>query len=126
MKIDKKAAIARRNQQLGGAVLGVNNTHFATLNKNKNIWWFDIPVGRIKIGQYEWVHLLMHNPVTDELHHLRVTTQYLRDNEDGLVTRNKGSRNSTLSIELSADRDSLFQDVRPAGKGVRFAQFVQA
>ncbi|MEN0107828.1 MAG: hypothetical protein AAGC84_15585 [Pseudomonas sp.] len=126
MKIDKKTAIARRNQQLGGAVLGVNNTHFATINLNKNIWWFDIPVGRLKIGQYEWVHLLMHNHVTDELHHLRVPTVYLRNNDEGLVTRNKGSRNSTVSLELSADRDSLFQDVRPAGTGVRFAEFVQA
>ncbi|WP_137886656.1 hypothetical protein [Pseudomonas sp. 2FE] len=125
MKIDKKAAIARRNQQLGSAVLGVNNTHFATINLNKEIWWFDIPVSRLKIGQYEFVHLLLHNHVTDELHHLRVPTLFFRSHEDGLVTRNKGERKATLSLELSADKDSLFQDVRPSGTGVRFAEFVQ-
>ena len=37
MKLDKKQAIARRNQELGGAVLGVNNCHFAELNRNRNI-----------------------------------------------------------------------------------------
>ncbi len=125
MKIDKKAAIARRNQQLGSAVLGVNNTHFATINLNKKIWWFDIPISRLKIGQYEFVHLLLHNHITDELHHLRVPTLYFRTHEEGLVTRNKGERKATLSLELSADKDSLFQDVRPTGAGVRFAEFVQ-
>ena len=34
MKLDKKLAIARRNQELGGAVLGVNNCHFATAANN--------------------------------------------------------------------------------------------
>ena len=52
MKLDKKAAIARRNLELGGAVLGLNNCHFAELNRNRNIWWFDLPVARLAIGQY--------------------------------------------------------------------------
>ncbi|MGH8432924.1 MAG: hypothetical protein ACRERX_00230, partial [Pseudomonas sp.] len=75
--------------------------------------------------QYEFVHLLLHNHLTDELHHLRVPTLYFRTHEEGLVTRNKGERKATLSLELSADKDSLFQDVRPTGAGVRFAEFVQ-
>ena len=53
MKLDKKQAIARRNLELGGAVLGVNNCHFTELNRNRNIWWFDIPVARLAVGQYE-------------------------------------------------------------------------
>ncbi|MQT41361.1 hypothetical protein GHO45_10540 [Pseudomonas sp. FSL R10-0765] len=85
MKLDKKQAIARRNQELGGAVLGVNNCHLATLNTNKNIWWFDIPLARLAIGQYEWVHLLLHTPSTDELLHLKVTTAFLREKREGMV-----------------------------------------
>jgi hypothetical protein len=96
MKLDKKQAIARRNQELGGAVLGTNNTHFATLNTNKNIWWFDLPVPRLAVGQYEWVHL-----------------------------RNKGQRKSTVSLELSADKDSYLKDVRPLGANLSFAHFLQ-
>lgn len=124
MKLDKKQAIARRNQELGGAVLGVNNCHFTALNSNKNIWWFDIPVARLAIGQYEWIHLLLHTPSTDQLLHLKVPTVFLREKMEGLVVRNEGKRNSTVSLELSADKDSFLKDVRPAGTGVSFEQFL--
>lgn len=124
MKLDKKQAIARRNQELGGAVLGVNNCHFTALNSNRNIWWFDIPVNRLAIGQYEWIHLLLHTPSTDELLHLKVPTVFLREKLEGLVVRNAGKRKSTVSLELSADKDSFLKDVRPAGTGVNFTQFL--
>ncbi|EXF94269.1 hypothetical protein HK44_002685 [Pseudomonas fluorescens HK44] len=123
MKLDKKQAIARRNQELGGAVLGVNNCHFTELNRNRNIWWFDIPVARLAIGQYEWVHLLMYTPATDELLHLKVPTVFLREKLEGLVVRNEGKRKAALSLELSADKDSYLQDMRPAGTNVNFAPF---
>ncbi|AXK53322.1 MULTISPECIES: hypothetical protein [Pseudomonas] len=125
MKLDKKQAIARRNQELGGAVLGVNNCHFAELNRNRNIWWFDILVTRLAIGQYEWVHLLLHTPDTNQLLHLKVPTVFLREKMEGLVIRNEGKRKAALSLELSADKDSFLKDVRPAGTGVSFAQFQQ-
>lgn len=125
MKLDKKQAIARRNQELGGAVLGVNNCHFAELNRNRNIWWFDILMTRLAIGQYEWVHLLLHTPDTNQLLHLKVPTVFLREKMEGLVIRNEGKRKAALSLELSADKDSFLKDVRPAGTGVSFAQFQQ-
>jgi hypothetical protein len=125
MKLDKKLAIARRNQALGGAVLGTNNSHFTALNANKNIWWFDLPMGRLQIGQYEWVHLLLHTPSTDQLLHLKVPTVFLRDHMEGLVVRNRDKRNCTVSLELSADKDSFLKDVRPDGANVQFASFVQ-
>jgi hypothetical protein len=126
MKLDKKQAIARRNQELGGAVLGTNNTHFAILNTNRNIWWFDLPVPRVAVGQYEWMHLLMYTPGTDQLLHVKLTTAFLREHMEGVVIRNKGQRKSTVSLELSADRDSFLQDLRPNGANLSFAQFVQA
>ncbi|AIS11615.1 hypothetical protein C4K22_4880 [Pseudomonas chlororaphis subsp. aurantiaca] len=125
MKLDKKLAIARRNQELGGAVLGVNNCHFAELSRSRNIWWFDLPVSRLAIGQYEWVHLLLYTPSTDQLLHLKVPTVFLREKLEGLVVRNAGKRKAALSLELSADKDSFLKDVRPAGTGVNFAQFQQ-
>ena len=125
MKLDKKQAIARRNLELGGAVLGTNNCHFTALNTNKNIWWFDLPLGRLAVGQYEWVHLLLHTPSTDQLLHLKVTTVFLRDHMEGLVVRNRGKRKSTVSLELSADKDSFLKDVRPDGANLSFAGFLQ-
>lgn len=124
MKLNKVQAIARRNQELGGAVLGVNNCHFTELNRNKNIWWFDIPVSRLAIGQYEWIHLLLHTPSTDQLLHLKVPTVFLREKMEGLVVRNQGKRKPTVSLELSADKDAFLEDVRPAGTGVNFAKFL--
>ncbi|HEX8540799.1 MAG TPA: hypothetical protein VF671_03760 [Pseudomonas sp.] len=126
MKLDKKQAIARRNLELGGAVLGTNNTHFTALNTNKNIWWFDLPLGRLAVGQYEWVHLLLHTPSTDQLLHLKVTTVFLRDHMEGLVVRNRGKRKSTVSLELSADKDSFLKDMRPDGANLSFAGFLQS
>lgn len=123
MKLDKKQAIARRNQELGGAVLSVNNSHFSELNRNRNIFWFDIPVARLAIGQYEWIHLLLHTPATDELLHLKVPTVFLREKMEGLEVRNQGKRKAALSLELSADKDSYLQDMRPGGTNLDFAQF---
>ncbi|MDH0749644.1 hypothetical protein N5D61_25280 [Pseudomonas sp. GD03842] len=125
MKIDKQQAIARRNEELGGAVLGTNNTHFATLDPKRNIWWFDLPVSRLAIGQYEWLHLLLHTPSTDELIHLKVTTRFLREHMDDVVIRNEGKRKSTVSLELSANKDSFLKDMRPNGAHLSFAAFVQ-
>ncbi|MDD1967467.1 hypothetical protein ACIPO9_19725 [Pseudomonas sp. NPDC090203] len=125
MKLDKQQAIARRNEQLGGAVLGTNNTHFAVLDHKRNIWWFDLPVSRLAVGQYEWLHLLLHTPSTDELIHLKVTTRFLREHKEGVVIRNEGKRKSTVSLELSADKDSYLKDMRPNGANLSFAGFVQ-
>ncbi|MQT41363.1 hypothetical protein GHO45_10550 [Pseudomonas sp. FSL R10-0765] len=41
------------------------------------------------------------------------------------VVRATHKRTPTMSLELSADKDSFLQDVRPAGTGVNFAQFLQ-
>lgn len=125
MKFDKKQAIARRNQELGRAVLDVDNCQFAELNRNRNIWWFDILLARLAVGQQEWLHLLLYTPSTDQLIHLKVPTSFLRKQREGLEVRNEGKRKAALSLELSADKDSFLKDVRPAGTGVGFAQFQQ-
>lgn len=125
MKLDKTLAITRRNEQLGSKVLGVNNAYFAILNRNKNTWWFDLPIGRIQIGQFEWMHLLVHTPEGDVLQHLIVPTRFLRENLDNLEQRNAGKRKASISLELSADKDSRYKDVRPKGTGLEFAGFVQ-
>lgn len=40
MKLDKPAAIARRNQALARPVLTSANTLFAILDRKRNLWWF--------------------------------------------------------------------------------------
>jgi hypothetical protein len=82
-------------------------------------------MSRLAVGQYEWLHLLLHTPATDELIHLKVTTKFLREQKDGVVIRNEGKRKSTVSLELSADKDSYLKDMRPNGANLSFAAFVQ-
>jgi hypothetical protein len=43
-----------------------------------------------------------------------------------MEVRHPGKRRSTISLALSADRDSLLQDLRPGGENLSFAGFRQA
>ncbi|GAB7533153.1 hypothetical protein PS3A_55690 [Pseudomonas sp. 3A(2025)] len=130
MKLDKKQAIDRRNQHLAlnqkqpGTVLNADNSYFAVLDPRRNIWWFDLPVSQLK--SLEWLNLLMHTPEPDQLLHVKVPTSFLRARIAGLEVRNQGKRKATISLELSADRDSYLKDLRPEGTHLGFAVFIQA
>ncbi len=119
-----KKNISGKGSTQGGSTVTMQVIRLSEKNSNRNIWWFDIPVSRLAIGQYEWIHLLLHTPSTDELLHLKVPTVFLREKLEGLVVRNAGKRKSTVSLELSADKDSFLKDVRPAGTGVDFTAFL--
>ncbi|MBA1196961.1 hypothetical protein M2396_002575 [Pseudomonas sp. BIGb0278] len=125
MKLDKPAAIARRNQALARPVLTSDNCLFAILDPKRNLWWFDIPMRLLVKGQPDWVNLLLHSPESDELQHLKVPINYLRAHQEQLEVRNAGKRRSTISLALSADRDSLLRDTRPGGEQLDFRTFVQ-
>ncbi|MBK5010981.1 hypothetical protein IAE33_002841 [Pseudomonas sp. S60] len=125
MKLDKPAAIARRNDALARPVLTSANTLFAILDHKRNLWWFDVPVALLRKGQPDWVNLLLHTPESDELQHLKVPVNFLRAHQEQMEVRNPGKRRSTISLALSADRDSLLRDTRPGGEHLDFRSFVQ-
>jgi hypothetical protein len=112
-------AIARINRRYGSAQLNRRDTHFANINATKPVWWLDIPSHKLE-GSVRAINLLLYDDRVDDLHYLRVPTQYFRANLGGLVVRND---KECITLELSADRQHLFQDVRPTGHGVRFGQF---
>ncbi|GLH32439.1 MULTISPECIES: hypothetical protein [Pseudomonas] len=126
MKLDKPAAIARRNEALAKPVLTSANTLFAILDPKRNLWWFEVPVALLRKGQPDWVNLLLHTPESDELQHLKVPTNFLKAHQEQMEVRNAGKRRSTISLALSADRDSLLRDTRPGGEQLDFSTFVQA
>ena len=126
MKLDKPTAIARRNQALERPVLNSDNTLFAVLDTKRSLWWFDVPVKLVLPKSVaDWVNLLLHTPQTDELQHLKVPTNFLKAHLEQMEVRKPGKRRSTISLALSADRDSLLQDLRPGGENLSFAAFVQ-
>lgn len=127
MKLDKPTAIARRNQALERPVLNSDNTLFAVLDTKRSLWWFDVPVKLVlRKGAADWVNLLLHTPESDELQHLKVPTNFLKAHLEQMEVRKPGKRRSTISLALSADRDSLLRDTRPGGEQLDFRNFVQA
>jgi hypothetical protein len=126
MKLDKPTAIARRNATLARPVLTSDNTLFAILDRKRNLWWFEVPVRLLRKGQPDWVNLLLHTPESDDLQHLKVPINFLAAHLEQLEVRHPGKRRSTISLALSADRDSLLRDIRPGGENLGFKTFVQA
>jgi len=126
MKLDKPTAIARRNQALERPVLNSDNTLFAVLDTKRSLWWFDVPVKLVLPKSVaDWVNLLLYTPEPDQLQHLKEPVNFLRAHLEKMEVRKPGKRRSTISLALSADRDSLLQDLRPGGENLSFAAFVQ-
>jgi len=50
---------------------------------------------------------------------------YLQAHQEKMEIRHPGERRSTISLALSADRDSLLKDLRPGGENLNFAGFKQ-
>lgn len=125
MKLTKSTAIARRNEALAKPVLNTDNTLFAVLDPKRSLWWFDVPVKLLNKKRADWINLLVHTPETDLLQHLKVPRNFLDAHREAVEVRHAEKRRSTISLALSADRDSLFRDLRPGGENLNFAAFLQ-
>src|SRR6266404_5405667 len=119
--IAKREAIARMNRAYGGNRIRSRSIHFANINANKEVGWFDIPPHKINASAGETLDLVVYDHRDDRLHHLRIPTEYIRSSLKDLVIRDD---KQAISLELSADRTDLFRDVRPKGGGVQFRQFL--
>lgn len=119
-KLSKSAAIAKIKQS-SGTSLHNSTTHFANLNSSKSVWWFDIPAEKFTAGKHNALDILVFSDETNELHHLRVPTAYVRENRERFHVRE--DKNS-LSLELSSELNNRFQDVRPTSGRMPFAQFL--
>jgi hypothetical protein len=119
--MEKSDAIRRINQLYKIAELNNRNTHFSNINSAKDVWWFDIPLKKASQNADRLIHLLLYDHRSKKLHYLRVPTTYIRGNLSKLVIRDE---KKTISLELSADRWKLFQDVRPTSGGIGFGQFL--
>lgn len=121
-KLSKSDAIARLCRERPALRLASTTTHFANINASKDVWWYDIPRQKVTSKQHEALDVLAYDHRSDELHHLVVSTKYLRDNLTKLVVRED---KDTISLELSASRPHFLRDIRPGGGGLDFVQFQQ-
>jgi hypothetical protein len=121
--ITKREAVERANRASHGVRLNNRNTTFANINSAVDVWWLDIPLERIAASARDDIHILLYDHRSETLHHLKVPNDYFRENLSAMVVRSDTNR---ISLHLVAeDGPRLFQDVRPGGGGVRFAQFRQ-
>ena len=68
-QMEKREALRRANTNRAGAPLGHHNTHFANINSQKDVWWYDIPMAKISDSDLAEINLLLYDHRTDELHH---------------------------------------------------------
>lgn len=117
----KRRAIDRANRRHAEDVLlNHQNMIFANISPIKGVWRIDVPLQKIAGNGVMEINLLLYDQRSGELHHLRVSTEYLQANESRLlIDRKKGC----ASLELSASEPNLFQDIRPTAGGVEFKQF---
>jgi hypothetical protein len=120
-QMNRSNAIALLAQQ-GSIEVTSSNSHFANINSSKNVWWLDLPISKVSQVSDPHIHLLLYDQQEGTLHHLAIPKSYIKQNQQRLVTReSKGC----ISLELSADENRKFHDVRPKGCGVEFKQFLK-
>jgi hypothetical protein len=113
-------AIHRGNRHCKSAGMHGRNTRFANINASKSVWWLDIPDKTIINPPFDMWNILLYDERVNQqrFHHLVIPVAYLRQNRDGLRTRN-----GMAHLELSIEEKNLCQDVVGTGQ-VRFAQFI--
>lgn len=97
------------------------NTHSAKISATKPVWWIDVPLKKVEPGGVDEVNLLLFDQRSDELHHLRVPSAYFIENLARLDLRGDADR---ISLQLAVDPPIKFENTRPVGSGVSFAQFL--
>lgn len=119
-KVQKQYAVSRflrRHREFDAQTHAI---HFANINSSKSVWWYDIPMRIVNSINIKCIDILAYDYRTGELNHLMVPAEYIISNLAGLVIRKK---KDTISLELSADSEDMFVDVRPGGIGIKFSQF---
>ncbi len=119
MRLSRSGAISLIKKR--GVVLLTTATHFANVNARKPVWWFDIPIEKFTSGHYTLIDLLLCDGLTNQLHHLQVPTEFIRNQIDEFKIRED---KQVISLELSSQTYNLFQDVRPGSKRLSFAKFL--
>ncbi|WP_417857538.1 hypothetical protein [Xanthomarina gelatinilytica] len=110
----KKELIAFINQNYDGG-LNNSNTSFSSINKSKEVWWFNIAVSKFA----DDVHLLLNT--SEYAYWVHLPKGFAK----GVPFRIRPDKNA-VDIEISANPDFLYlKDVKSGGVGFDFAGFVK-
>jgi len=79
--MNKSEAIARIARLPGGSGITASRVHFANVNSSKDVWWLDIPVGKLSQAGNSNITLLLYDHRSGKLHYLDVPKTYFIDNQ---------------------------------------------
>ena len=90
------------------------------------VWWFCIPLKKLRDLNCKEVHLLCKLEETNDFHYLRVPSSFILKNLDDLTIILGGSQRNReiVYLHLSARHDDLFIDLRGLGK-VDFSKWLK-
>jgi hypothetical protein len=107
-------AYINQNHKVG---LNTTNTSYSSINKSKEVWWFNIPVAKfnsdvhllLSTGNYAlWLHL------PQDFVKKLVPSFKIRQDKDA------------VDLEISADKNFKYlKDVKSGGSGYDFTSFVK-
>lgn len=118
-KVKKSQAIAIVNDQSTQNISN-KNTVFSNINNAKNVYWFDIPVHRVS-GKGN-LNLLTYDRVHGKLYHLEVPHQHFIKSLSSFYIRQD---KQAISLELDANIENRFQDLRTGSQKLHFRDFIK-
>lgn len=114
--MDKMQLIDFINHQFKGN-LNTGNTSYSSINKSKEVWWFNIPVHKFS----DDVHLLLN--ATDKAIWIKLPKDFVRNLPGTFKVRED---KNAVDLEISADKCFKFlMDVKSGGTGFDFKSFVK-
>ena len=113
----KPDAILLVNAHVGDIILTNQNTCFSSINKSKDVWWFNIPPEKFSIE----LHLLLKG--LKSLIWLKIPANSF---PDLIQTFRYRTDKNAIDLEISSNKLSRYlQDIKSAGTGYNFNKYFE-
>lgn len=110
----KKELIEHINYKFSGG-LNNGNTSFSSINKSKEVWWFNVPVSKFT----DDVHLLLN--ISEYAYWVHLPKGFAK----GVPFRIRPDKNA-VDLEISANPEFMYlKDVKSGGVGSDFQPYIK-
>ena len=114
---EKSQIIKYMQSNFGSTSVKSNNTSFSSINKSKQVWWFNVPVKKFE----DAVNLLLKG--TDEITWIHLPTNFVNNLASKFKIRED---KNAVDLEISADKSYLYlKDIKSGGTHFDFKPFVK-
>jgi hypothetical protein len=116
----KTDALQRINGICGVSRLNSGNTLFSNVNNSEPVWWFNVPLQKIKDISQEHLNFICYDRRSYKLYHLKVPTSYLKQHLSSPQKLRIRDDRQAVNLEWCIDTTHQFVDRE---SGCRFVQF---